>query len=176
MLVWLSSVCGWAIDYNITICWVSVWFWVCGWAGFVLSNQVFLQYSFMIFLCLISGFALLCVLPFWDFEFLLFCLFLCSCVFKFEFVFGSGFVFVFFVFFLFLEDGGDQWMFELEINGFVGSNFWVCRSWTALDPQKWDVEVKGQNRGIKLGLCWYGWRIELSLFNFVGILLMIVLI
>ena len=83
--------------------------------------------------------------------------FVCFCVFKFEFVFGSGFVFVFFVFFLFLEDGGDQWMFELEINGFVGSNFWVCRSWTALDPQKWDVEVKGQNRGIKLGLCWYGW-------------------
>ena len=48
----LSWVCGWAIDYNITIFWVCVWFWVCGWVRFVLSNQVLLQYSFMIFLWL----------------------------------------------------------------------------------------------------------------------------
>ena len=46
------------------------------------------------------GFVLLCVLPFWDFEFLL--LFSFFCVFKFKFVFGSRFVFVFFVFLLFL--------------------------------------------------------------------------
>ena len=26
-----------------------------------------------------------------------------------------------------LEDGGDQWVFKLEINGFVGSNLWVCK-------------------------------------------------
>ena len=47
---------------------------VCVWAGFVLSNQVLLQYSFMIFLYLISGFvwffwicALVCsaILGFW---------------------------------------------------------------------------------------------------------------
>ena len=23
---------------------------------------------------------------------------------------------------------GDQWVFELEIDGLVGSNFWVCKS------------------------------------------------
>ena len=27
-----------------------------------------------------------------------------------------------------LKDGGDQWVFELEISGLVGSNFWVCKS------------------------------------------------
>ena len=32
------------------------------------------------------------ILPFWDFEFLLFVCFCVFCVFKFEFVFGSGFV------------------------------------------------------------------------------------
>ena len=35
MLVWLSWVCGWAIDYNITIFWVCVWFWVG--SGFVVE-------------------------------------------------------------------------------------------------------------------------------------------
>ena len=49
-------------------------------------------YDFSVFdfwVCMIFfGFVLLCVLPFWDFEFLLLLLF---CVFKFEFVFGSGF-------------------------------------------------------------------------------------
>ena len=42
--------------------------------------------------------------------------------------------------------------------GFLKSPIYKLKaSWTTLDPQKWDVEVKGQNRGIKLGLCWYGW-------------------
>ena len=42
--------------------------------------------------------------------------------------------------------------------GFLKSLIYKLKaSWTAFDPQKWDVEVKGQNRGIKLGLCWYGW-------------------
>ena len=42
--------------------------------------------------------------------------------------------------------------------GFLKSPIYKLRaSWTTLNPQKWDVEVKGQNRGIKLGLCWYGW-------------------
>ena len=110
----LSWVCGWAIDYNITIFWVCVWFWVCGWvrfvlsnqvllqysfmiflwlswvcgwAGFVLSNQVLLQYSFMIFLCLISGF----VWFFW------FCALVCFAILGF-WIPSFLFVFVFFVF------------------------------------------------------------------------------
>ena len=110
----LSWVCGWAIDYNITIFWVCVWFWVCGWvrfvlsnqvlfqysfmiflwlswvcgwAGFVLSNQVLLQYSFMILLCLISGFV-------W---FFLFCALVCSAILGF-WIPSFLFVFVFFVF------------------------------------------------------------------------------
>ena len=110
----LSWVCGWAIDYNITIFWVCVWFWVCGWVRFVLSNQVLLQYSFMIFLwlswvcgwagivlsnqvllqysfmillCLISGFV-------W---FFLFCALVCSAILGF-WIPSFLFVFVFFVF------------------------------------------------------------------------------
>ena len=110
----LSWVCGWAIDYNITIFWVCVWFWVCGWVrfvlsnqvllqysfmiflwlswvcgwdGFVLSNQVLLQYSFMILLCLISGFV-------W---FFLFCALVCSAILGF-WIPSFLFVFVFFVF------------------------------------------------------------------------------
>ena len=110
----LNWVCGWAIDYNIKIFWVCVWFWVCGWvrfvlsnqvllqysfmiflwlswvcgwAGFVLSNQVLLQYSFMILLCLISGFV-------W---FFLFCALVCSAILGF-WIPSFLFVFVFFVF------------------------------------------------------------------------------
>ena len=32
-----------------------------------------------------------------------------------------------------LEDGGDQWVFELEISGFVVSNFWECKSVSGFD-------------------------------------------
>ena len=38
--------------------------------------------------------------------------------------------------------------------GFLKSPIYKLRApWTVLDPRKWDVEVKGQNRGIELGLC-----------------------
>ena len=32
-----------------------------------------------------------------------------------------------------LEDGGDQWVFKVEISGFVGSNLWVCKSVSGFD-------------------------------------------
>ena len=56
-----------------------------------------------------------------------------------------------------LEDGGDQWVFKLEISGFVGSNLWVCKSVSGFDFG-WCMLIFGF--WILVGVCWFldfGW-------------------